>query len=213
MIGADLLRFQDYQRYLIFDIESEGLSLTRSRPWQLAYALCTNRAIEAMTVRYPLFKDINVSDEAARVTRFDKSTYLARGEDPAQVLRDFEEIAMDPSVLVVGHNILGFDAYVWQTLRRLHGLPTDWSYVPRMIDTLCLSRAYRFGLTPDLKAFTAWQYKMLTIRSKAKGMGASLGAMAREFEVPYDERQAHDAAYDLQINHKVFRQLVYKVEV
>lgn len=213
MIGASLLRYQDNQRYCIADFETEGLSLTRSRPWQLSYAICTNRHIEKIVTRYPLYEDLNVSDEAARVTRFDKKAYLAQAEDPIKVLADFEEVAMDSSVCTIMHNGLGFDGYVWQTMRRLQGKPLDWSFIPRLIDTLCLSRAYRFQIAPDLKAFTAWQYKMLTIRSKAKGMGASLGAMAREFQIDYDERYAHDSEYDLKVTHEVFKKLIWCLEV
>jgi len=213
MIGSELLRFQDNQKYILFDYETEGLNLFASRPWQLSYAICNSRYIEKVITRYPLFKDINVSDDAARITRFDKKKYLQIGEDPAIVLRDFEELAMDPNYLLLGHNLMGFDNYVWQTLCRLQGKSIDWSFVARVVDTLCLSRAYRHQIAPDLKDFTAWQYKMLTLRTKGKGFGASLGAMAREFQIPYDERLAHDATYDCNINHKVFQKLIWSVEV
>lgn len=213
MIGSDLLRYQDNQRYVIADFETEGLSLHHSRPWQLSYAICTNRQIESIVTKYPLYKDINVSDEAARVTRFDKKRYLEMAEDPVKILADFEAVVTDPSIFTVFHNGLGFDAYVWQTMRRLQGKPTDWTYINRMIDTLCLSRAYRHNMTPDRNDFLAWQYKMLTLRSRAKGFGASLGAMAREFQIPYDERFAHDSEYDLKITHQVFVKLIWSLEV
>lgn len=213
MIGADLLRYADNQRYVIADFETEGLSLFHSRPWQLSYAICTNKTIEKIVTKYPLYKDINVSDEAARVTRFDKKRYLEIGEDPVKILTDFEDIALDPSISTVFHNGLGFDAYIWQTMRRLQGKPLDWSYVNNMVDTLCLSRAYRYSIQPDRQNFLSWQYKMLTMRSRQKGMGASLGAMCREFQIPYDERFAHDAEYDLNVTHQVFGKLIWALEV
>ncbi len=214
-LGADLLRYQDNQRFVIADFESEGLSLYRSRPWQLAYAICTTKTIESIHVCYPFYADLNVSEEAARITRFDKADYLARAEDPVKVLTDFEAVALDPSVKTVWHNGLGFDQYVWQTMRRLQGKPTDWSYSRQIVDTLALSRAYRHQIAPERGAgFTAWQYKMLSLRgSRAKGMGCSLGAMAREFEIPYDERRAHDAQYDTGIGHAVFNRLIWSLDV
>ncbi len=213
MIGADLLRYQDQQRYLLLDCETESLNLARTRPWQIAYAICSNKGVESVNVRYPFWADLSVSDEAARITRFDKADYLARAEDPSTILTDLETLLLDPSYLILGHNILGFDHYVLATWRRLCGRPTDWSWVPRTIDTLCLSRAYRFQIAPDRTDLLSWQYKMLTIRSKAKGMGASLGAMAREFGIEYDERRAHDAQYDTTVNHEVFKRLIWEVEV
>jgi DNA polymerase III epsilon subunit-like protein len=214
MIGADLLRYQDNQRFLVLDGESNGLNLARSQPWQIAYAVCSLKQIEETVVRYPKWSDFVMSDEAAQVTRFDMKDYLSRAEDANEVLTDFEKLLLDPQYLIVGHNILGFDAYLIQTWRRLCGRSEDWSFVPRMIDTLALSRAYRYSQTPDRTNFLAWQYRMLSIRgSRAKGMGCSLGAMAREFQVPYDERLAHDAGYDIRVNHSVFNQLVWNLEV
>lgn len=213
MIGSSLLRYQDNQRYILWDVETEGLSLFHSRPWQIAYAICTNREIESINVRYPLWTDLNVGEEAARITRFDRKAYLAQAEPANEVLKDFETLIYDPSYLSIGHNILGYDNYVLQTWRRLCGRSEDWSYTDRTIDTLCLSRAYRFQIVPDHSDIVAWQYKMLTQRSKAKGMGASLGAMAREFNVDYDEHKAHDAEYDARCNHQVFNRLLWSVEI
>ncbi len=214
MIGSDLLRYQDNQRFLCWDVETEGLSLTRARPWQIAYAICTIKGIESINVRYPLWEDLSVSEEAARVTRFDMKDYRARAEPADEVLKDFESILFDPSIMSLGHNLLGFDVYVVNTWRRLCGQKTDWSFVPRVVDTLALSRAYRYGHAPDRSNPLAWQYKMLGIRgTRAKGMGCSLGAMAREFGVEYDERQAHNASYDCHVNHAVFNKLAWSVEV
>ena len=214
MIGSNLLRYQDDQKYCIFDFETSGLNLYHSLPWQLSYAICTNKTIEKTVTRYPFYKNLKVSDEAARITRFDKKHYLGVAEDPVLILKDFEDIAMDSSIKPLGHNICGFDAYIWQTMRRLQGKSTDWSFISRMIDTLALSRAYRNNITPDLTNFTAWQYKILNMPgSRKKGMGASLGAMAREFQIPYDEQFAHDASYDINVNFEVFKSLIWKMEV
>lgn len=214
MIGSQLLRYQDNQRYLCFDIESNGLNLAASKPWQLAYAICTNRHIEATVVRHIAWPDLEMSEDAARVNRFDRKKYESLAEDAKDVWKDFGPLLEDENLLIVGHNLYGFDCYVVNTWRRLMGLPVDWSFMPRIVDTLCLARAYRHGLVPDLKDFAAWQYKTLSIKgSRAKGMGCSLGAMAREFQIPYDERLAHEASYDIGINHEVLKKLLWSVEV
>lgn len=213
MIGSSLLRYQDNQKYLIFDTETEGLNLARARPWQIAYATYNNKGVEKIIVKYPFWKDINVSSEAAYVTRFNKNEYLALAEDPKVILKEFEEIAMDPNILICGHNILGFDIYVWKNLKTLCGQQIDWSFMSRMVDTLCLSRAYRHNIKPDLENFIIWQYKMLTLKKGGKGFGASLGAMAREFEIGYNEKLAHDAKYDCDVNYKVFKKLIWSIEV
>lgn len=214
MIGSDLLRYQDNQRYLIIDGESNGLNLARAQCWQIAYSIGTLKAIEATVVRYPKWPDLVMSDDAAQVTRFDMKDYLSRAEDPNAVLTDFEKLLYDPQYLIVAHNGLGFDAYLIQTWRRLCGRSEDWSFVHRIVDTLALSRAYRYQHIPDHANMLAWQYKMLSIRgTKAKGMGCSLGAMAREFGIEYDERRAHDAGVDIGYTHGILQRLVWSVEI
>lgn len=214
MIGADLLRYKKDQKYCVFDIETEGLNLLRSKPWQIAYMVYCNGNVEESRVRYPFWKDLSISKEAAEVTRFDKKSYLQNAEPPDKVLNDFEQIILDPSIMVVGHNILGFDLYIWQSWRRLNGLKTDWSVLDRSIDTFALARAYRHQHLPDKSNLIAWQYRMISIRgSRAKGMGCSLGSIAKEFNIPYDERQAHDAMYDIGVNKQVFNQLIWNIEI
>ncbi len=214
LIGSQLLRYADNQRYLLYDIESNGLNLHTSKPWQIAYAICTNKCIESINIRHILWKDLEMSDDAARVNRFDRQKYLSLAEDPDLVLQDFEKLLMDKELCPLGHNILGFDSYVVNSWRRDMGRKEDWDFVSRSIDTLCLSRAYRHQIVPDTKDFWSWQYKMLSLRSgKKKGMGASLGAMAREFQIEYDERYSHEASYDCRVNHQVFQKLLWSVEV
>lgn len=211
MIGSNLLRYRPDQRYLIFDVETEGLHLARTRPWQLAYAVCTLKGIESINVRHLNWPDLNVSLEAARVTRFDMATHMRIAEDPETVLRDFEALVNDPQYILTGHNILGFDAYVYQTWRRLCGRSLDWSFMPRMLDTNVLSKAYRKGFKPEHDNLPAWQYKVMAWREK--GLKTRLGVMAREFGIEYDERYAHDAAYDVRVNHGVLNKLVWSIEV
>lgn len=212
MIGSELLRYKTDQLYLIADTETEGLSLGRSRPWQISYAVCTLKEVLSIKVRHLNWPLLSVSPEAARITRFDMASHLSIAEDPAVVLGDFEPLLYDPKYIVVGHNWLGFDAYVVQTWRRLCGRQgVDWSYLPRTLDTNALSKAYQKQWKPDRENMWAWQYRCLEHREK--GLKSSLGAMARLFEVPYDERFAHDAAYDTRVNHGVLKGLVWGMEV
>ncbi len=211
MIGSDLLRYQPDQRYLIFDEETEGLHLKRSRIWQLAYAICTLKEIESIVVRHIYWKDLNVSPGAARVTRFNKQHYLSVAEPPEKVFADFDPLLNDPTMIPVYHNGLGLDVYPWDTLRAALGHPSSWEYLHRSLDTNALGKAYRKGFKPEGDRL-AFQYKCLQYREK-KSLKTSLGALAKEFKVPYDERYAHDAGYDIRVNHGVLKELIGRVEI
>ena len=68
----DLLRFKFDQKYVIFDTETEGLNLVSSKPWQLAWIETTGKNITRKQNRFLKWSELNVSEEAAKITGFDK---------------------------------------------------------------------------------------------------------------------------------------------
>lgn len=211
MIGSDLLRYQDNQRYNVSDVETNGLNLRSSLPWQLSYAVGTIKNTEKIVTRYIHWPDFKMSDEAARVTRFDMSVYKQRAEDPEAVLKDYEEILFDSATRFTGHNILGFDSYIIHQWRMRLGRTSDWSFLKNCIDTNLLMKAMQKGWQPDRNNLLAWQYKMLDHREK--GLKSSLGFACRHFGIDYNEQKAHDAGYDVEVNTKVLAKLIWSVEI
>ncbi len=212
MIGSELLRYSDSQLYCVFDTETEGLSLHFSRPFELSYSICTNKEVLSSHTRYIFWNDLRMSEDAARITRFDKKAYLSVAEDAKTVWNDFAKILYDKDIKLVGHNIINYDLYLLETMRRLIGEKQDMSYVNRFIDTLSLSKAYKCGLTPDNDNFLSWQYKLCNFWPP-KGVKTSLSAMCKEFNIPVDESKTHEASYDIYLNYKVFQQLLWKMEI
>ena len=74
----DLLRFKFDQKYIIFDTETEGLNLVSSKPWQLAWIEAKGKKIVKKQNRFLKWDDLNVSDDAARITGFNKKEYLSK---------------------------------------------------------------------------------------------------------------------------------------
>jgi DNA polymerase III epsilon subunit-like protein len=209
MVGSDLLRYQNAS-YITWDLETEGLNLLYTRPWQISWNVVENGKIIKENDRFPFWKDLRISKKAAQVTRFSWSNYQAKGEDPLKVLADFEKDLQNTKYLLVGHNILNYDVFILNVLRRTLGFKVDWSLINRCYDTLALFRSYRENISfKKDKPLVAWQYAMLDLRTK----NTSLGKAAEEFNVPYDKERAHDGLYDIQVNHQVFQSLIKKVEV
>lgn len=210
MIENDLLRHSKNQKYLIFDFETEGLNLVYSRPWQLAWSITEGRNIKKSFNKYIWWDDLNVSKEAAEATRFDYEDYRKKAEDPKGVLNLFDKYLLDKDYIVLGHNILGFDVFIYRVLRRYLGEKSNYSdFINRCIDTLAYSRAYKLGINPEPTVL--WQYKMLDTYKKR--MGTSLQAMCKEFDIDFDFRMLHDAYYDIEKNFEVFWELLYKLEI
>ena len=207
-----LLRFNFNQRYVVFDTETEGLNLITSRPWQLSWLVATGKKVESYHDHYLDFPDINVSPQAARVTGFTKKEYIKRKEDPYHVFQRFWSDINREDTLIVGHNILKFDVYIINILRRLLQLPADWAYLPRCLDTNALSVAVKHKLQPPEGANRlAWQYQLAHFRKK--GVRTNMAAMLRYFDIPYDEARLHDGRYDMERNFELFQSIINTIDL
>ena len=211
---SDLLRFKTGQKYVLFDFETCGLNLgsLRNKPWQLAFITIENQKITDKADYWLKWDDINVSEGAAKVTGWTQKKYDTKAVDPDKPLEHFENYLYDDSYLKVGHNILGFDVYMHGIARRLMGKQPDYSYLPHLIDTLCLSRA----INNDIQLqkgdnFLHWQYKMLSLR-KAKGRNRLID-LCRQYDIKFNEKKLHDALYDIEKNYEVFKKLIWNIEV
>lgn len=208
MIGSNLKRFQPDRRYFVSDDETTGLNLFASLPWQIAGLVADAKQVYEREEHYIWWPDLKVSAQAAAITRFNYAVYKDRAEDPAKVLAWLEERLYDTSVDVVGQNFF-YDGYIHKTLRHLLGLKPDWSWMVRMYDTNCLSKAYRMGVKPDLTNFLAWQWKMQSHHAKLK---TRLETMCGEFQIPFDPTRAHDALYDIEKTRDLYEKLKWAVE-
>ncbi len=208
MIGSTLKRYQPDRRYWCGDMETEGLNLFASRPWQVAWLVADAKQVYEREEHYIWFGDIKVSQQAAIITRFNYALYKERAEDPRKVLDRMEERLYDSSLDIVGQNFF-YDGYIHNTLRRLCGKAPDWSWMTRMYDTNCLSKAYRKGIQPDMANFLAWEWKAQSIHEKLK---TRLQTMCEEFKIPFDPYRAHEALYDVDMTRLLYETLKWKVE-
>lgn len=213
-MNDNLLRYNDKQKYLIFDFETCNLNLVsqKNRPWQLSYIVATKNKILKKADHFLKWKDLKVSDGAARATRFDFKKYKNKCEDPKPVLEEFDRLLYDKKHIVVGHNLLGFDVYVHNNTRKHFGFKTDYSYVNRLIDTNCLSKAYRENIKYDKKdSLTSWQLRLNSYIKR--GSKTNLAAMLKEFSVDFDPDKLHDSMYDIEMNFELFKKIIWKVDI
>lgn len=211
MIGSELLRYAAQQEYVLFDFETSGLNLFYDIPWQCSFIICTlDRIIESHDY-YVKWDDLKVSRGAAAVTGFNYEEYKRLARDPKEILDIFETAIRPETRYPLGHNIIGYDTMIHQAWRRRLGLSADYSYLSRSLDTNALSKAYKKGIAVDRSNLLAFQFKMLNLHER--GLKSSLSTMAKEFDIPFDERDLHKGHKDIELNWRVWRKLIWSVEI
>jgi DNA polymerase III epsilon subunit-like protein len=212
-MNEHLLRFNKDKIYTFIDCETENLCLNgfHNLPWQIAMIKVRGEEILDTKDYYVKWdRELHVSKEAARITRFSAKTHKERALSYKEVFPTIKDW-LETSDYIVGHNLLGFDIYLIRDLYK----KMDEDYKPlleKIIDTLAVARGLKSGevYKPD-KNFLEYQYKMINyIR---KGMRASLSALGKENEIPHDYDNLHDALVDLGLNLKVWNHLKWKIEI
>ena len=206
-----LLRYKKNQKYIIFDTETEGLNLRYSRPWQLSFIEAVGPQVVKSHDLFIDFEDLSPSEGAAKITNFSWNTYNKKKRDKLQVLNFFDKFLYDQNYLIVGHNVLGYDIYIHNVLRLACGKPSDYSYIDRVIDTNCMSKAYRSGMKTVDGSRILWQYKWLNFFKR--GLKTNQAAMLKEFGIEFDKNRLHDGMYDVEKNFELFNKLIYNIEI
>ena len=208
-----LLRNNKSQKYIIFDTETEGLNLRYSRPWQLSFIEAKGKKIINSHDLFIDFEDLDLSDGAKQVIKFNEAAYNKKKKNKVEVLNFFDKFLYDPSYLIVGHNILGYDIYIHNVLRLACGKTSDYSYIDRIIDTNCLSKAYKEGIKSqgDVDSLILWQYKWLNFFKR--GLKTNQAAMLKEFGVEFDKDKLHDGMYDVEKNFELFHELINRIDI
>jgi DNA polymerase III alpha subunit (gram-positive type) len=207
-----LLRNTKHQKIAVFDTETEGLSLSSSRPWQLSWIICQGEDIIEEHDEFILFEDLNMSEGAAKITNFNKQTYLSKAKPPMEVWQKFAKTLYDKDVLLVGQNILNYDIYILNVLMNGLGMQNDWSFLNRMIDTRALAmsifKQVKYNSEED---FLCWQMKLMN--HFEKGIKTSQGFLLKHYGIEHDPAMLHNALYDIKMNYKIFRRQISEVEI
>lgn len=208
----DLLRFKFDQKYVIFDTETEGLNLVSSKPWQIAWIEATGKKITKKQNRFLMWDDLNVSEEAAKVTGFNYNSYAKQAEDPLVVYKEFMELISQDDIIIVGQNLLGYDIYILGVIARKLGIDIDYSFVERIFDTKAIATALAKGnKTPDKDDFIAWQVKWLHYRER--GLRTNQKRLLEHYGIEFDEKKLHDALYDIEKNFEIFIKQLWELDI
>ena len=213
----NLLRFNKNQHFLFFDVETENLSLfncpdSKNRPWETGYILSRGKEVIKEGELHPWWPDLNVGKEAAIITRFNHYDYRQKATDARKCYEQFAEMLYDPSTIIVGQNVLNFDAFLVQNWRQELGLKPDWSFIERTIDTRALAFAIQKGVkSVDRDDLFCWQMKFMNTREK--GIKTSLEYLMKSNGFFYDRNSHHNGLADARMTRDIFMKQIWEVEI
>lgn len=211
----ELLRYNNNAKFLLFDFETEDLNLFSTKPWQYASVKFSNNSnkMEENNI-FIKWKGLKVSKGAAIVTRFNPSIVENNGIDPKKALeiinKEFEE-----ADYICGHNIISFDVNVYHSYCLRMGVkPLDIK--DKLIDTMSLGKGYKLDYKPRIgencQSLVSYQMKINNIIHKKRGF-ATLGGLCKDFDIDYDTKKAHDALYDVKVNAKLLKKMLWTIEI
>jgi DNA polymerase III alpha subunit (gram-positive type) len=209
---SDNLFFKKNQKYIIFDTETEGLNLVSNRPFQLSWIVCDINKIYEEHNKYIFWKDLKISEDAKRVTKFNYEYYKKNSIDPLEVYKEFSKYAFDESNILICQNIFNFDCYIIKNLQIATNNNIDYSYLNRSIDTKILFMAMQKNIKYNGEIpFLDWQYKVSSIVEK--GLKSSQQFMLNYFDIPHDKEKLHEALYDIKMLYEIFKKILPQFEV
>ncbi len=194
-------------RYTFLDVESGSLGLNEATnlPWQLSLITVVNNKIQQehdFLLKWPAGQ-FEISLEAAEKTRFDPNKVQKEGVDPLKVVKVLQK-EFDAADYMVGHNILGFDCHVIQSLCFKLGVPPI-NIARKPLDTLAIAKGIRLENFPKTeKDLIPWQYRMYHTRKKGLNK-LRLEDLGREYGIEFQADKLHDSLFDLRLNVEIFK--------
>lgn len=207
-----LLRYQS-KNLLFIDCETFNLSLNRCHnlPWQIAMIkYYGEKFIDSKDIFIKWDTHLKISEEAARITQYDHNKVEKYGKRIEEFFPTIEDW-LNKCDYIIGHNILGFDIYMIKNIYEYMG--KNWEHLTeKIIDTNCLARGIKYGMPYSRKdSLIEYQYKIY--HTKKKNIRSSLGFLAKEYNIVYNENELHNAMKDLELNFQVWNKLKWQVEV
>lgn len=209
----DLLRYNKSQKYILYDYETENVNLlTNNKPWQVGWVEGVGDKIVDVVNEHIDWPDLDISEDAARITKFDRAKYDRLKKPARPILDRLQSYLDDPEYIILTHNGIGFDIYLHQLYRKKLGLPVDYKFLSRFLDTNSLSKAYKLGVK-TINRKNGYAECLKYTNYIQKGLKTSLSTMAKELGVDYNESDLHDAEKDVIINWAVWNKLIWVIEI
>jgi len=209
-----LLRFNKDKTFVFLDYESFNLCLSfcHNLPWQIAMMKVVNGQIVESYDRYIKWKThLKISDEAAKITKFDQKKFDAEAVSSEEVYPVMKQWLTEADY-IVGHNILGFDIYLikeWFLLNK----DNPRELFKKVICTNVIAKAIGLDMTTPDKNRHLLEFQYPILHTRKRGLKTRLEFLGKEYKIEHDYDNLHNALVDLSLNVKVWNKQKFSIEV
>ena len=209
-----LLRYDKNKTFVFIDCESLNLCLNfcHNLPWQIAMIKVKgDKKIDEKNFYLKWDTDLKISQDAARITRYDHKKVQKEGFDPKEVFPTIKDW-LDHADYIIGHNIIGYDIYLIKEYYKY--MNCHWKYLMnKLIDTNVLVKGIKNNIIYNRNDnFLEYQYKIYHVKRK-KAIRTALASVGKENGIEHDYEALHDAMNDLDLNLKVWNKLKWQVDI
>ena len=209
----NLLRYDKDKVYTFIDLETENLCLSfvNNRPWQCGMIKVKgNEILQTSDIYIKWDKPINVSKEAAQITRFDQYKYNKIAIHSSEAIKTIAQW-LENCDYIIGHNVLNFDIYLIKDYYEMYGM--EWKHlIKKVIDTNCLAKGIKYEI-PYSQEMELIEYQYRILNERRKGVKTNLTSLGRDHSIEHDYETLHDALNDLHLNIKVWNKLKFQIAV
>lgn len=208
-----LLRYDKTKNLVFIDCETFNLCLNfcHNLPWQIAMIKTKgDKKIDEKNFYLKWNTDLKISQDAAKITRYDHKKVIKEGYDPKEIFPTIKDW-LDHADYIIGHNILGFDVYLIKEYYKYMGC--SWRHlINKFIDTNAIARGIKYN-TPYSSKENLIEYQYKIYHTKKKNIKSSLTTLGKENGIDHDYEKLHDAINDLDLNIKVWNNLKWQIEI
>jgi len=208
-----LLRYDEDKTYVFIDCETLNLCLNscHNLPWQIGMIkIVGSKIVDQKDIFIKWDTDLKISEDAARITRYDQKKVDRIGVKPEEIFATVEDW-LDSADYIMGHNTLGFDIYLIKDYYKFMGKSAGHLY-PKLIDTNAIAKGIKLGM-PYKSGDDLMEYQYKAYHTVKRGVKTNLTALGKEFEIDVDYANLHDAVNDLILNIKVWNKLKWQIEI
>lgn len=200
--------------YLVFDTETNGTDVYTCKILQLGFCVVREgEVVDSMAFLVKRDPSLPIPEAAARVHGITHEILQAEGIEPEEIMpfvRETLEKWREEGKMIVGHNIMSFDARLLELELKLMGIP--WMFGENeLIDTGMLVKASRLGMFFRDETESLRDFYRRAAEIRARGVYWSLDRYCLKAygleKYGIEKDKLHDAGADCSATHFLLKEL------